>query len=165
MSGDVSIRVPEGSEDFSLSASVTASEANGSTATTTTGLDISVPEASNDDANQDNSENNADNSSGHGDSSGGHGASATDAENENVNNDGYRSFDEAKSDMGGNAAFSKDQGGHGSDNLDGNNHAWKTGGKELYEGNEGNDVVGNQWNNYGDDLMAGGADDDGMATD
>ncbi|NVJ93731.1 MAG: tandem-95 repeat protein, partial [Methylocystaceae bacterium] len=138
--GDVSIRVPEGSEDFNLSASVTASDENGNTATSTSNLEIPVSDSP--------------------DNSDGNNTYMTDAENEGVNNDGYRTFDEAKDDMGGNGAFSHNQGDHGNDHQHGNHHAWRTGGKELYEGNEGDDIVGNQWNNYGDDLMAGGADDD-----
>ncbi|GGF70088.1 hypothetical protein GCM10011332_25120 [Terasakiella brassicae] len=143
--GDVVLRLPEGHGEFNLSASVTASEGS-DTATTSVSAEIAAhetetpedpvivePEVP---------------------------LSNIEAENENTDNSNYREFDEAKDDMGGSKAFTKNNGSGRDDNMDAHNTDWKTDGKEMYTGKGGDDRVGDANDNYGDDLMSGGAGDD-----
>ncbi|WP_419797048.1 MAG: cadherin-like domain-containing protein [Terasakiella sp.] len=143
--GDVVLRLPENHGEFNLSASVTASEGS-DTATTSVSANIEAHETEapeepvvvEPEVPQSNIE----------------------AENENTDNSAYREFDEAKDDMGGKKAFTKNSGGGKDDDMDAHSKDWKTNGKEMYEGKGGDDRVGDANDNYGDDLMSGGSGND-----
>ncbi|WP_417820356.1 cadherin-like domain-containing protein [Terasakiella sp.] len=135
--GDVVLRLPEGHGEFNLSASVTASEGS-DTATTSVSAEIAAHEVVEEEVPLSNIE----------------------AENENTDNSAYREFEEAKTDMGGDNAFVHNEGSDHADNMNANRFDWVKGGQEVYEGNAGDDRVGNDSDNYGDDLMSGGAGDD-----
>ncbi|NVK18792.1 MAG: cadherin-like domain-containing protein, partial [Methylocystaceae bacterium] len=142
--GNVVLRVPEGSDDFNLQVSATSTESGSSdTATTQISETITV-----DDVIAENNDNNDSN------------ISRTDAENENVNNDDYRNASDAQNEMPGYRGFSEVNGNGYDNDLRGHSKAWRTDGDELYQGRDGDDVLGNSGNNYGDDLMIGGEGDD-----